>query len=310
MIGGTLSQIAIAAAHAESRPESLEPIRERDWPARVTFQDGRAFIPLALRGCGVGCKYCYIASPKSAAEALPASQMLDLLRTVSDHISGAPPGPRPIMAIGCDTELAISEAVTANAMLCLDFAKDFCLPVQLATKFPLPDSVLQRLECWPDSRPKPIVFTTITTIALSSRLEPNAPTPNERSANFRPHNEAWQSYALIKPFLKTSRADLDALLELLARERPDGIVVGVRYRRARTPNMLGDVHPVAAKWLAVHPSEASRQFAAHLTGMGFRVFMNTQCASAWHNASSDGLVVKHKYPHLCVNCGACSAAGR
>jgi DNA repair photolyase len=309
MIGGTLSQIAIAAAVTEDRSELLEAIGDRGLPARVTFQDGRAFIPLALHGCGVGCKYCYIGSPKRAAEALSASQMFEMLRTVSDHISGALAGPRPILAIGCDTELAISEAVTANAMLCLDFARDFRLPVQLATKFPLPEPVLQRLECWPNRGPGPIVFTTITTIALSSRLEPNAPTPWQRSANFRPHSEAWQSYALIKPFLETSRADLDALLELLGRERPDGIVVGVRYRRSRMPNMLGDVHPVATKWLAVRPSEASRQFAERLTALGFRVFLNTQCASAWHNASSDGLVVKHKYPHLCVNCGACSAAG-
>ena len=305
-----LSQVTMTSANAESRPGSLNLMSERYWPASVTFQDGRAFIPLALRGCGVGCKYCYVASPRSAVEALPTGQMLGLLRTVSDRISTSPTNSRPIMAIGCDTEVAISEAVTANALLCLDFASEFGLPVQLATKFPLPGPVRQRLECWPTGRPRPIVFTTITTIALSAKLEPNAPTPYERSANFRAHGGAWHSYALIKPFLETSHGDLAGLLDLLAHARPDGVVVGVRYRRSRRPNMLGDAHPVARKWLAVQPSDGARLFAAQLTHMGFRVFMNTQCASAWHNASSDGLIVKQKYPHLCVNCGACGAAER
>jgi hypothetical protein len=199
----------------------------------------------------------------------------------------------------------MSMGVLANAMICLEFAAELQLPVQLSTKFPLPCGLLRRLDSWPSDNPKPIVFTTITTTSLSSTLEPNAPTPEERSINFRGHREAWYSYALIKPFIESCLDDRESLLSLLAQGRPDGIVVGVRYRRARTPNALADVHPVARGWIAVPPSEAAQQFVLRLAGMGFRVFMNTQCASAWHNASSDGLVVKQNYPHLCVNCGAC-----
>jgi hypothetical protein len=284
-------------------PSELAAVVDRS--GHVTLQDGRAFIPLASRGCGIGCKYCYIASPASAVEALPEARVRDLLQTLGDHIDRLPSASRPILAIGCDTEIAISRAVLANAMMCLDFATELHLPVQVATKFPLPDPLLHRFDHWPIDCPKPIVFTTITTMLLSSRLEPNAPTPEKRSANFRRHGIAWRSFALIKPFLETSHKDRETLLELLMRGRPDGIVVGVRYRRARASNAPGDVHPVAKKWIAVPPSVAALQFVTRLTELGFRVFMNTQCASAWHNASSDGLIVKQKYPHLCVNCGAC-----
>lgn len=300
-----MRKILLAASPPRELIASSELAAVEDRSGHVALQDGRAFIPLAVQGCGIGCKYCYIASPTSAVEALPEARVLELLQGLGDHINRLPSASRPIIAIGCDTEVAMSGAVLANAMICLDFATKLHLSVQLATKCPLPNSLLQRFDNWPMSCPKPIVFTTITTLLLSSRLEPNAPTPDERSVNFRRHSKAWLSYALMKPFLETSHKDREALSDLFMRSRPDGIVVGVRYRRVRVPNSLGDVHPVANKWIAVPPSTAALQFVTRLADLGFRVFMNTQCASAWHNTSSDGLIVKQKYPHLCVNCGAC-----
>ena len=300
-----MSSTFVASSPRQLQIESNELTVVDNRAGHVTFHDGRAFIPLASRGCGVGCKYCYISHPESAVEALPVARIHDLLQAVRDRIGSPPSADRPILVIGYYTEIAMSEGVLANAMMCLEFAVKLHLPVQLATKFPLPDTLRQTFDAWPLGNPRPIVFTTITTTSLSSQLEPNAPTPGERCANFRRHGKAWYSYALVKPFFETSCGECESLLDLLAQGRPDGIVVGVRYRRARAQSAFGDAHPVANNWIAVPPSEAAQQFARRLTGMGFRVFMNTQCASAWHNASSDGLIVKQNYPHLCVNCGAC-----
>jgi hypothetical protein len=275
------------------------------WAGRVTFHDDRVFVPLAVSGCGVGCKYCYIDRPASDVDPLPAARMRTILKGVEDYLKELPQGFRPIIAIGCDTEVGISPALAANALMYLDFAAEHRLPVQISTKFPLDQSLRQRLDEWMFADCHPVVFTTITSVSLSARIEPGAPTPATRATNFRQHSRSWSSYALIKPFLATSESDKEALLELLERNRPDGVVVGIRYRRKVAEDRPGDPHPVASGWIASPPSESAQRFAARLKEIGHRVFMNTQCVSAWHNSSSHGLVVKSDHPYLCVDCGAC-----
>ena len=287
------------------RTSTDDPPNIAHWSEKVTIRYGRAFIPLASSGCGVGCKYCYITRPDGVVSALSVSRMRELLQIVEAYMDKRPKAPRPILAIGCDTEIGMSQAVLDNAMICLEFAAKYRLPVQISTKFPLAWSLRQKLDNWPLADSPPVVFTTITTVSLSARLEPNAPSPAERSTNFGQHSPSWLSYALIKPFFPTSRDDKLALLELLTQSRPDGIVVGVRYRHKEILNVVDDVHPIANDWVAVPPTASARQFVMQLTGVGFRVFMNTQCVSAWINASSHGIIVKKKYPHLCVNCGNC-----
>ncbi len=274
----------------------------------VAFRDGRAFIPIARSGCGIGCKYCYISAPSAKVQPLLPEYMHILLGDVRDHIYKYYQ-PVPIIAIGCDTEVGVSPQLVNNALICLEFAARYHLPVQLATKFPLPTALRGALDNWPIPNAPPMVFTTITTVTISARIEPNAPSPAERSANFTAHLPTWQSYALIKPFLQTTGEDREALLELLAANRPDGVVVGVRYRRRRTTDH-GDPHPVTSDWIATLPSDSARLFILRLTEMGLRVFMNTQCASSWHNLSLDSTIVRNKYPHLCVQCGRCPEEAR
>lgn len=276
--------------------------------SRVMLRDGRAFIPIARSGCGVGCKYCYISDPAGEAVPLTRIQMHRLLDDLSAYM-GMPGEPRPIMAIGCDTEVGVSPQLTDNALVCLDFAARRGLPVQIATKFPLAPSLRAALEEWPANSAPPVVFTTLTTAALSARIEPNAPHPAERSANFGAHLPTWYSYALIKPFLSTSHEDKEHLLNLLALRRPDGVVVGVRYRRRNDMDNRGDPHPIASDWIATLPSPSARVFVRRLSALGLRVFMNTQCASSWHDPSLDSTIVRDNYPHLCVQCGRCDKEG-
>jgi hypothetical protein len=271
---------------------------------KVSFRDGRAFVPVARSGCGVACKYCYISAPGDTVIPLSRKDMRELLghlRTYMQH----PSGTRPIMAIGCDTEVGLSQQLTRNVLICLDFAIKHGLPVQIATKFPLALPLRERLESWPADSAPPLVFTTITTVAMSERIEPNAPNPLARAINFTAHLPAWRSYALIKPFLSISLEDREFLLSLLSAYRPDGVVVGVRYRRQHASDNYGDPHPVAPDWIATLPSESAKMFARKLTELGLRVFMNTQCASSWHDPELDSTIVRNNYPHLCVQCGRC-----
>jgi hypothetical protein len=275
-----------------------------DTGIKVALRDSRAFVPIAQSGCGVACKYCYISKPASAVMPLSPVQMHALLDGLGSYIQ-RPGEPRPIMSIGCDTEVGVSPQLTDNVLICLDFAARHGLPVQIATKFPLAPALREALENWPADSAPAMVFTTITTVALSARIEPNAPHPVERSANFAAHLPTWQSYALIKPFLNTSYKDKEYLLNLLTLRRPDGVVVGVRYRKRREPESDGDPHPIAPDWIADLPSEPAKAFVRRLSALGLRVFMNTQCASSWHDPSLDSTVVRDNYPYLCVQCGRC-----
>src|SRR5579862_1141119 len=88
---------------------------------KVAFRDSRAFIPIARSGCGVACKYCYISAPASKAVPLSRRHMYKLLDELRSYIHQSHQ-PRPIMAIGCDTEVGVSPQLTDNALICLDFA--------------------------------------------------------------------------------------------------------------------------------------------------------------------------------------------
>lgn len=294
-------ELTLALRVDESDPIEPRPVIK---VPSVAFRDSRVFVPLAYTGCGVGCKYCYISAPSEAARPLPPVHVKRLLRQVGERIARTQRDDL-IMAIGSDTEIGVSPDIVNNVVTCLEFAAKHGLAVQIATKFPLPAVLRDALESWPLRNTPPVIFTTITTLAISSRIEPNAPSPVERAKNFSVRRTAWQSYALVKPFLPTSQEDKNSLLELLAASRPDGVVVGVRYRRRHSAADRGDPHPVAGDWIATLPSEPARIFVRQLDDLGLRVFMNTQCASSWHDLRLDSTIVRDKYPHLCVRCGRC-----
>lgn len=272
-----------------------------------SVEDGRIFLPLGDGGCGVGCRYCYIPAPARQVGAIPPSHLSAMLESLTSGATWQPGPDGPILAIGCDTELAMTEGVLAHALTCLDLAQEYHLPVQLATKFPLPTELRARLDAWPPTLPRVVVFTSITSVTLSRRLEPAAPSPQRRAGNFRRTSDGWLSYALIKPFLAFSKDDQDALFDLLAAApRPDGVVVGIRYRR--TGDQPGDParpHPVAPGWTSVPLPSPARRFVDRLTELNLPVFLNTRCVSAYHNGTMHGMFIRKGSPELCVDCGAC-----
>jgi hypothetical protein len=94
-------------------------------------------------------------------------------------------------------------------------------------------------------------------------------------------------------------------MDLLCEQRPDGAVVGVRYRRRTVATESGREHPFAKGWIGQAPSVDVLEFVDRLRSLNFPVFMNTRCVTAWHNSSAHGQSVKRNSPYLCVGCGAC-----
>jgi hypothetical protein len=283
------------------------PLLLPESPAENEPED-RIFVELAAGGCGVGCKYCYIAEPSEAARPLPRETIMLRLSEITRRAGYRHGKTGPLLSIGCDTEVGVDPAVTDNAELCLAFAAEHELPVQLATKFPLPDRLVNLLNRWPSTAPVPVVFTTITTITRHLTLEPRAPAPGDRARNFGIPRAKWLSYALVKPFGPASVSDAPLLLELFKRTRPDGVVVGTQYNRGTTRLPRLDEyseHPYIENWYSRGPTDHALSFAKELRTSDLRVFLSTRCVTAWHNASDHGLLIHDRHPHLCVGCGSC-----
>lgn len=274
-----------------------------------TAEPDRIFVELASEGCGVGCRYCYIAKPASKARPLPITEVQATLDRIAASLSRND-SPPPLLSLACDTEIGTSRAMLDNAEECLHFAARNKIAVQFATKFRLPSTLISLLNEWPVDSPKPVAFTTITTVERHQLLEPGAPHPDERAENFVIPRKRWLSYALVKPFNASSTADSKALLNILLHKRPDGAVVGVRYRRRpashTTESTKRHEHPYMKNWIAETPTQQAKQFAQSLQDAGIVRFASTRCATAWHNATGHGQVIYQRSPHLCTGCGICA----
>jgi hypothetical protein len=285
-------------ASREVQPDRQAPV----------IENGRIFLDLASQGCGVGCRYCYIAEPAAGVRPLPVAQIRATLVQLMEVLGSARPESPPLLTIGADTEVSAHPDIVRNAEECLAFGAEHQLPAQLATKFPLPPSLLSCLNSWPAQAPTPVVFTTITTVTRFRELEPGAPPPIVRADNFSLPRQRWLSYALVKPFHSASARDSDELLDLFLRKRPDGVVVGAHYQHEPAgARQNGDRygHPFATGWSSYGLTEQGRAFANKLHESGLRRFLNTRCVTAWHNASNHGRLIKEQFSPLCVSCGAC-----
>lgn len=263
----------------------------------------RVFLPLARRGCGVGCSYCYIDGPRDEVEPLSQTHAERLLDQVEEESTATLQRPLTV-AIGCDTESLRNPLLVTRTVAALERARLLNLPVQLATKYVIPDSIRVILDGWPNQNYRPIVFTTVTCTQSAATVEPGAPPAAERARNFDVGNGRWVSVALVKPFLKLNRAESEDLARLIVSASPNAAVVGVTYRRARSESLDG-VHPFARGWSADRPSDRAEEFRLSLESGGVRTFANTECVVDFFNHTGHGRTIFESHRYLCVGCGRC-----
>lgn len=276
---------------------------QRDF--RPRFEGRRVFVPIATAGCGWGCAYCYIPSPKQPVASLPE----DVLRHDLEELERAgafsvgPGG--TVISVGCDSEPFVTPTSTARTLAILRWARERDNPVQLATKSRLPPDAVDELDRWNDNDSIPTVFTSITSVAHTDRLEPGAPPAEVRATNFAHQPRAWVSAAMVKPYLAATERDRDALVDLFARTRPDAIVVGTHYRA----NGRGKAHPFEATWAAVPGTLSGTRFVAALGDLDMPVFHHSLCVSATTAGDDQALEVFREHPSVCAQCGLCPSLG-
>ena len=194
--------------------------------------NSRVFVQLSENaGCPVGCKYCYI--PNVGQEARPIGQStmakhLDDLTTADEFTN------ETLVSLGCDTEPLLPETIDTTIQV-LEYFRNRPNPIQLATKFRLPESLLDVIKLRDIDAPPLQVSTSVTTIRNASRLEPGAPNPTVRDENFQLNHEEHRvvSIAMMKPYIRGTIDEVEEFADLYAETPPAGIVVGTLIAKTR-----------------------------------------------------------------------------
>ncbi|MBD9490504.1 hypothetical protein [Ensifer sp. ENS11] len=265
----------------------------------------RVFINITKRGCGSGCSYCYIDSPAG-----PQVFIDDLALSGSAEALLQSPFFRPgrngtIVSLCPDSEPFKDKRSTEKIICVLRAVLSLGNPVQIPTKERAPEAVLEVISTY--AYPNQVVlFTSFSSLGKASKIEPHAAPVAERIRNFASaRNHGVFACMYLKPFLPATLKDLDYVLEILEKERPDAVCVGMLYTTTQQKDPAY-THPVHGS-LTARPLDADfNKFVAALKKQGLvPLFHSSVCVTAW---ALDRIPTPHiwrEYPALCVNCRNC-----
>lgn len=225
-----------------------------------TREDGgnRVFVQGPSDACPIGCAYCYIGNKGAEPEAYDRNRLDETLDAIIEDPNYSE---HTMISLGCDTDPLLPQLLEGTIQILGRFSKLANL-IQLASKLVIPEELIEFSQDWPRGKRPPVFSTSITSIRFADRIEPRAPSPEERAGNFdRISQMRWNSIALMKPVLASMLGEKDTFVDLYKRHTPDGIVVGDMYRRG-----LGDgtllPHPIATDW-ALRPQEDYKRKIIH-----------------------------------------------
>ena len=244
---------------------------EPKWQQHTEFDgydDPRVFIPLSSNGgCPIGCKYCYI--PNLGKEPVPIESAAfdELLRKTTEdpqYIQG-----RTLVSFGCVDD-PFYPSLVPNLIKGLSHFASVQQPgqpvIQIASKLMVPEEIFNLSQDWPQNVYAPTVSVSITSIKNAPKIEPNAPSPEDRAKNFDTLQKmGWYSLAMMKPYLPTMPDEVDTFADLYTRHTPDAVVIGSRHKKnSRSNNRRNKPHAVAPDWSRVDNNEEMQDFAAQL----------------------------------------------
>lgn len=267
----------------------------------LTFEGTRVFIPLAASGCGYGCTYCYVPNFDERSTPLTSQDMVDYVERIRTDSRFVPGPTGTIFGLGCDTEPFNSRTNIDNVLYLFEAAAATSNPIQVATKTPLPTRVRAALEN--HAGPRPVVYTSFTCVRSAPLVEPSAPPPALRAANFAIHGDSWTSAAMIKPVTPTTARERVGLRLLLTDNKPDFIVVGSTY--TSTTDADEQPHPLANTWTSPGLSSAADAVASEMSRLGVPIYAHSLCGCANTWRSAHALEVYNDYEELCTKCGLC-----
>ncbi len=257
------------------------------------YADTRVFVPLSSNeGCTIGCKYCYIAALGEQPTPFAPAQFSEMLYGITED-------PRythgdTLISFGCVDD-PFHPGLTDNLIQGLAHFAKFDSPhsplLQLASKLTVPEEIKEFAADWPKNKYPPVTSVSLTTIANAATIEPNAPNPEQRAANFHTLRVlGWCSIAMMKPFSPGMPRETDNFADLYSRHQPDAIVVGSRYTRERPGNSQPQRphHPTAPNWVEIDNVAQMNKFTKDLQsalgarGVGYIPVFDSSVRAAIH----------------------------
>ncbi len=283
-------------------------------PANVAFHDregtnepGRAFVNITTRGCGCGCRYCYIVDPGGPQVLISERQACESLEFLLAHPLFELGKHGTVLSLCPGTEPYRTKQSIHLIATILGQVLPLGNPVQISTKEAIPPEMLDligRLSSW---KHQVVNFTSITTVSRASLIEPHAASVALRAGNFESCREAGLfSCIYIKPFTSLTYRDLPLFLELVAQSRPNAACVGMKYTSVPDEGRPYR-HPIHANLRSGGIDALCRQFVEALesgTG-GISVFHTSVCVTAVTRDRFPLPRIWREYPALCVSCRDC-----
>lgn len=287
----------------------------------LTWKAGRVFVDFSSKGCGSGCRYCYIQDPVAAATYLGEAEFAQLVDELVDNPNFVPGRLGTLVSISPGTEpLKTAKSQDYLAAL-LERLLPFGNPVQLPTKEVVPDWLAALARESVQYAGQLVLFLSLATATRASYLEPGAAPVMDRLKNAElVRGTGIRSCAYIKPFLQSAYGEIDEFAELINETVPDFLCVGMRYhaerslaarnpaiRRAASIPLAGTPHPAKGGFVATGVTRELNLFADALARLcsPIPVFLTSTCVSGFAADREPPLPVWQSMPSLCVRCRSC-----
>lgn len=274
--------------------------------AMIHVDGMRVFIDIAKKGCGNGCKYCYIETAETSqvlwekekiSEALDKLELLNAFRADAEKF---------IISLCPSTEPLKSLKARGYILYIIKRLVHYKCFFQIATKDIVTTDFLEEVHKELLFEGQLIINISINNFTMASQIEPNAVTPEERLDNVDiiKKYKKIKSCVLIKPFLSLTYDDIEIFKEKLINHRPDHICVGIYF---------SNNHNVSEKdSVAYFDEHFERQnvikiceFMHELSGfIGAKVFPSSLCV---FNQYRKGFTVPNaSKTELCARCEQCN----
>lgn len=238
-------------------------------------ENKRIFIDAAYRGCGNGCKYCYV--PSASEKQLLASYE-DLKKMVS-YLSANHMLDDRIVSFCPNTEPFKTRESAERVLFVIRQIKEYQCYIQISTKEYIDHDILQELEKLAYEN---IIFINISIPFLNAlEIEPGAADIQKRVENIERIRQCMHLKCglYIKPCTKDAINNAHWYINIIKKALPDYVCIGAAFDKKTEVPCTSLYHQEDAEALIMSQQKMLKEFASQIESVSeCRVVYSSICA--------------------------------
>lgn len=266
----------------------------------LIIEKHRFFIDVAYRGCGSGCKYCYV---PSAAEKQQLASYEDLTKIVM-LLNQPDTTTSSIISFCPNTEPFKSSESTERVLFILESLREHRFHIQISTKEHINDALLVKLNAL---AAKNAIFLNISMPVLSpAQVEPGSATIEERISNLdrMQHCSNLKCGLYIKPCYEIAVNNMEQYIAIINSAKPDYVCIGPAFTGNKESPCATLHHPTDAALLIPAQKNLINKFSEQLrTSIECPVVYSSICAIFQTMQCRCSLDLWQYDESLCRSCG-------